>query len=103
MKLKITFENSESNLEFLEKDLTIICEVNAYIETGGQQTWDLKPPSATDTFLKDANSITSLELYKNKRTNHVGVSAELDLIGEGICGCEFTIAEVEEVSSFPKP
>ena len=102
MKLKITFENSENNLEFLEKDSTIICEVNAYVETSGQQTWDLKPPLIPEVFLKKVQKIESLALYKSKTTDHIGVSADLDLLDEGMCGCEFTVSEVEKVDNFPR-
>ena len=102
MNLKIAFENSENNIEFLEKDSMIICEVNAYVETSGQKTWDLKPPLTT-VFLKDVETIKNLTLYKNKRTNHIGISAELDLLDEGMCGCEFTVTEIEKVDDFPTP
>jgi hypothetical protein len=102
MHLKITFENSDNNLKFLEEDSIIICEVNAYIEALGEETWDLKPPLSPIAFLKDVRKIESLALYKNKDSNHVGVCAELDLVDEGICGCEFTVSEVKEVNDFPK-
>lgn len=100
MKLKITFENSDENLECLEKDSTIICEVNAYIETDGQKTWDLRPPSALSLF-ENVEKIESLSLYKNKQNGYVGVCADLDLVDEGMCGCEFTVSKVEEVNDFP--
>lgn len=102
MHVKITFENSDANLAFIEKDSRTICEVNAYVEAEGQETWDLKPPLTLDVFLKDVTRIESLALYKNKASGHVGVSANLELLNEGMCGCEFTISKFREVNNFPR-
>lgn len=101
MHLRITFENSDSNLKFIERDLIIICEVNAYVETNDQETWDVRPPLIPYVFLNEVTGIKSLALYKNKGTDHVGVSADLNLLDEGMCSCEFTVSEVKEVNNFP--
>jgi hypothetical protein len=101
MYFKITFDNSNKNLQFLDEDSIIICEVNAYVETNGQETWDLKPPLSPGAFLDEVKKIESLALYKNKVSNHIGVTATLDLVDEGIIGWEFIVSEVEEVNKFP--
>lgn len=101
MYLKITFENSENNLNYLEKDSIIICEVNAYVKTDGEEIWDLRPPLSPDVFLIDVTKIESLAVCKNKTTDRIGVSADLDLLDEGMCSCVFTVSEIKEVNNFP--
>ena len=102
MKVKITFENSENNLEVVEKNSTIVAEVNAYVETDEQQNWDLKPPFIPNAFLKGVREIKSISLYKNKQNNLLCICADFDLEDQGISGCELDVFSVEEVDDFPR-